>query len=348
MSWRIEGDTVIAEEGTFGTRVMYDLYQAGLNAVPQVLLDEQQPYGVPLSFSRLRLSKDQFMRVHGSLRQRVRSDSAFNTRLRHLAWSLLRDFTREVLCFERAVARAEVTPAVFDRAWSAYVHALSLNEFNGVLPLEWYEQQLATLPTETPVKRDDFAYSEVTPHRIRLRVAKLRLAERYLRIGLTEQDVYAFIANHAYLDPRTDSVLRHPLENPDVVRIEAVELSSGQEPNDLRNSIRELLSTRRLAKRRYHEQLQRVDAAAGEAGWAVAQRVTLLSSLSLLSFAVTEEEYRHIWQDRFQRALGAVLRGLEMPAQVAPDDLRAALRQRPHFTPDLPARAYLLARYHSA
>ena len=66
------------------------------------------------------------------------------------------------------------------------------------------------------------------------------------------------------------------------------------------------------------------------------QAQNFTSALTIIALAVTEEEYRHIWQDRFLRSLGAVLRGLELPATASWRDLVATLRVRPQFTPDLP------------
>lgn len=290
---------------------------------------------------RFRIPKDRYIEVHGSLRRQIRTSIEFKTRLRKITWTLLDDFARMVRDFDQALISGKLTAEHFLASCASYGRLLALTEFNGMLPLEWYEDELVSLQIHPdPVKYEDFTYSEVLPHRALLRWGKLRLLRQYYQNGgwLKPVEVDRFIATFGYLDPNTNWLLFRASEDPEKVIEEIHMMARSTDRANVAAELKALFKVRLQSKRHYLRQLQRVDEALLQRKASSEYARNLISALSIISLAMTEEEYRHILQDRYQRALGAILRGLELPAHSSIADIAATIRQRPHFIPDMPGR----------
>src|SRR5690349_13267930 len=139
MGWMLEGDHVVVQD-TFGCRVLNQLYQKSLNLLPLVFLNDSAGYGVHLDDSRLKISKDRYFAVHGTLREKIKYDLAYKIELHRITWSLLYEFARITANFEAAVVGRHLDSQHLDAALDACAKVLTLTEFNGVLPLEWYRE----------------------------------------------------------------------------------------------------------------------------------------------------------------------------------------------------------------
>jgi hypothetical protein len=252
---------------------------------------------------------------------------------------MLREFVAATQRFETAVLQRTLTPELLKSSLEACAKVLALIEFNGMLPLTWYREKLAAIfQGDEPLKVEDFYYAEVMPHRLLLRRGKLRLVRQYLRNGghVSNQELASFIRRFGYLDPGpTDPLMKRPTEDPERVLAEVELLAKSMTVDIATAELRELRKKRLEGRARYTANLGRVARRMEERGYSVSEIRNFISALTIVSLATTEEEFRHIWQDRFWRALGAVARGLSLSVQmVSGNDIIEALSLRSTFTPD--------------
>ncbi|GBF75030.1 hypothetical protein PA598K_03409 [Paenibacillus sp. 598K] len=330
--WYKDGEHIVAGE-PFYEMIRNDLYGAGVLNVPQVLLGEEEPYGQRVEKTISHLPLERFFHVSGSLRDGIRTSISFKTRLRELTWRELRAFNEASRVFERAVELGDLTPELLQASLDAHGRVLALTEFNAMLPLQWYRDRLAALcEGREPIQMDSFSYSEIMPHRLLLRRGKLKLALTYLRCGgkLRSADYRHYIKHYSHFDIQTLPMLKDPQDEERQALQEVEQILSHASEADVREELASLRTRRYAAKARYDASMGRVVEYMHQNGEAWPAIRNFASALAMISLATTEEEYRHICQDRFWRALGAVIRALELPpSRVNCSSLVEALRQRP-------------------
>lgn len=330
--WTIKGEYVTVEEDNLN-RVYSQIYVRGINQVPIVLLGDTQEYGEIVNDYTLKIQKDRYFAVHGGLRQKIIEDFAYKIRLRTVTTDVLQAFAQMVATLEGDVTQHTLTADQLDGAIQACIRAVSLVEYNGMLPLNWYQERLATiLMDDDRLKWEDFAYCEVMPHRLLLRCGKLRLLMTYFDKGgaLSDDDVARFIWKFGLYDPTmTDPLELRPLETDAFVRQEIESMATITTREEAQRELQHLIQNRREGRKRYHHHLAVVAERFKQQGASVQEIRDFVSALSILSLAATEEEYRHIWMDRFWRSLGIIVRTLELPvATTSIEEVSASFRQR--------------------
>lgn len=329
--WQIKGEQIVVEQDSSASRIYTSLYTKGINLVPRMLLNEQQDYGVILDDRKLSIEQERYYEVHFGLREKVKHDHAFKIKLRDTTWAMLDRFKEATLSFERAVLKNELTSQLLEDSIQACAEVLSLCEFNGMIPRTWLTNELEKLSPDYSLSVDDFAYCEVVPHRVLLRIGKLNLLEQYLKNdhNFDDADIRSFIRDYGLYDPTmSDPLLLRPSEQPDIIRKEIEMMAQTMGLEDIQKELDLISYNRQDGYLRYHQNLEKVGSIMERNGIAVDIIQNFLSTLAIVSLAATEEEYRHIWMDRFWRSLGYVARGLELPvALITLNDLATSFRQ---------------------
>lgn len=343
MSLEIQGEWVIVSHN-WQTRIMVSLFQEGFNLVPRVFLNEEADYGVCDQEGILKIRKDRFFHVNGKLREGVRTNLHLKTHSRQLTWRALQEFKAATQIFENAVMRRLLTPDSLFQALDACAKVLALTEYNGCVPFEWFRDELERISTEErQLTMEDFSYCEILPHRQLLRWGKLRLLRQYFlnNYSLNEGEINRFIFEYGYLYPNWFYDLeKRSGENAESVLKEMKTMAQNIDLNGIRTELQQIYRNRLETKLRFENNLQYVTQLMVDQQATLSQIENFLSALNFLSMAMTEEEYRHIWQYRFWRSLSAVIRGLELPATVSKKDLHLALQHCPNFIPDFPGLDY--------
>lgn len=335
--WYVRGEYVVTED-THTNRTVAELYQRGKNLIPRLLLGMNAPYGSHYGGHRLHIPKDRYIEIQSRLREGIRSDLRLKADLYRTTWHTLQQFRTTTCRFERAIRHGCVSSDLLDESFRTCASALTLTEFNGMLPLTWYREQLARYNAERwDISLEHFFYSDVTPYRILFRRGALRILHRVLRETrrLTHRDIATFVACYGYLDPRPPGpLLRRPSERTARATAELSTMARDTTVDAIEAELRELSRRRDETRARYHAGLSYLARRMSADGTDDVMAHNVLSAFAIASLASSEEEYRHIWLARFWRAVGAVLRGLDLPASASTRDILRAARLRPTWQPD--------------
>lgn len=333
MGWELKGELVVVQD-SFGTQLVNDLYIRGAQLIPKVFLNDPKPYGERVDVSIIKIPKDRYYAVGANLRNAIKTDLVYKAHLHKLTWKLLREFVNNTLELEKVVQQEthRLTPEFMSTSLDQHSLLLALTEFNGILPVDWYKSNISELSQNNDsIEFGMFTFSECIPHRMLIRLAKLRLLRLYLRKGkLEDADLDWFIRNYGYVDPNPPTpLLEFSLENKDTVNQEILTMSESMTVDDVNNELSLLYLTRKKARKTYLDGLQKTSEQMHKKQKSHLEILNFVSALSVISLAVTEEEYRHIWQNRYWSALGKILRRLGLPATTSEVSLLQALKTRP-------------------
>lgn len=322
------------DEIVMNARIVTELYQNGFNRVPRVILGDNKLYGELKDENHLAIQIDRYFDVNGRVREGIRSDLGFKINLRKTVWNELQAFKKATDDFNLKVSTNRLTAEHLEESFKAHIQVLTLVELNFALPYTWYQDMLNKISEDTTIlNTSDFSYCEIMPHTLIVRWAKLRLALKLLRGKgkISDEDIEFYITYYSYLDRNI-----HPLEKPALKKNEIIEeiihITERQTINEIKDEIRTISTNREKAKDTYYQNLLFITELMREKGFPQKEIQNFISALTIISLTATEEEYRHILQDKYWRALGLTLERLELPVKlVSRSQIIDAINKQPNF-----------------
>lgn len=299
-------------------RIRTHLYQMGFNMVPVVLLGEKKPYGVMLGEEGLKIYVEDYFRVNGEIRRRIREDIDYKIRLHYIVWSVFRQFEQALGKYVIRVENRTLNSADWESICKEHVNLLALLEMNFCLPTIWYNEKLSELADASQTNErytfNDLSYSAVTPYTIVLRKARLKLCLKYYKNQLTDLDCQKYIDEIGFLDESlhnigeittkqitemVEDICDSTLEKDVVLELQMIDSSR---INARKNYFTKLLSVAQLMEKRHISK---------------EEKYNFMLALSIIHLAATEEEYRRILQSKFFFFMYKLLNDLELPSNTS-------------------------------
>lgn len=298
----------------WGSRIRTHLYQDGFNMVPIVLLGEDKFYGTKIGEEGLKIYIDDYFRVNGEIRRRIREDIRYKINLHHITWSIMRKFEKSLDGFVSAVNSGTLRSSEWLKICEDHVRLLALLEMNFCLPTIWYNEILSELTNasyeNSSYTFNDMSYSDVTPFAIQVRKARLELCLKYHNNILTNADCEKYMEKAGFMDNEIDESTESYVNR--VMEI-VEEICTTTSESDVTSEIETIEIMRKTAKTNY---LNKLVSAAREMDcrqYSKEESCNLTLALTIISLAATEEEYRHILQSKFFFHMNNLLNALELP-----------------------------------
>lgn len=311
-------------------RIRTQLYQDGFNNVPMILLGENKFYGTRIGEEGIRIYIDDYFRVNGEIRRRIREDIRYKINLHHTTWSILHEFETVLKRFVSAVNHGNLTSEEWSKVCDEHIKLLALLEMNFCLPTVWYNETLAELTKDSMREEtysfNDMSYSEVTPYAIQVRNARLELAMKYHRGTLTKDDCEHYMETVGVLD---GEITQKEEPYSDRVMEAMKEMCESATESELMMEIETIRKMRSKAKETYLNKLVHIANEMDYKQYSKEKSCNLFLALNIISLAATEEEYRHILQWKFFFYTNKLLRNLDLPINISSvQDVSEALKLR--------------------
>jgi len=298
----------------WGNRIRTHLYQDGFNMVPIILLGENKPYGSKIGEEGLKIYIDDYFRVNGEIRRRIREDIRYKINLHHITWSVMRKFETSLNSFAYMVNSGTLKSSEWLKICEEHVKLLALLEMNFCLPTVWYNEVLSELTNASHKNAsytfNDMSYSDVTPFAIQVRKARLELCIKYHNNTLIDADCKEYMEKVGFLDNEIDQNAES-YSNRIMEIIE--EICTTASESDAVSEIETIDKMRKTAKTNYRNKLVSAARAMDCRQYSKEVSCNLMLALKIISLAATEEEYRHILQSKFFFHMNNLLNALELP-----------------------------------
>lgn len=313
MSWYKQGEFLIAESN-LNSRLRTWTYNKGVSYVPIVFLSDNKFYGEITYENNVKIKIDDFYRIPTILRDGIKSDFEFRANLTKITWDELYKFRSITNLFEESIKNNSLDSKFFLEAMEAHGRICALVEFNSMLPLQWYKDNLYEMFSDNnEVTFSDFAFSEVIPHRILIRWAKLRLYRDYLKTNsISKEKIKLYIENYGYLEP-TKNLMDCSFNELYEMTLKDLELmKKNMSKDDVKKELNTIYKNRINSRNQYNKSLNIVIKKMKSLKKSEEEIENFIGALTIISLASTEEEFRHIIQSKFWKTLGIVLNTLEV------------------------------------
>ena len=332
-NWHKAGESYVVED-IYKEAICTELYQKGLREVPNVFFGFDYLYGDKLNEQQTVIQIETHKKINGALKNGIRECPEFKARLTEITWNELMKFKNITAAFVKRVENRELSHQQLKEALDGHVRVIALAEYNGMLPVSWYNDMLKSIfKGQYHLTAWEFSFSHIQPYRITIYLAKLRILKPYL-LGRTKEyhnQISSYLKHFSQLDYHYPEF---PLniddaEEEEKLRDEIVKMAKFTDVKKIDLEIDGIQQKRANSRRRYYYNLSMVGQHMRDAGYSCREINNIVSALTIVSLAATEEEYRHILQNRFWRALSVVFRSLHMPINTTcSDDLILALQQQ--------------------
>lgn len=309
---RLSGDNVIFEKRNMSSRLISQLYAAGVNYVPKIFLDQDEPYGKQISEFEIQISKERFFDVHYRIRDGIKNDIEFKQRITRNTHQSMNEFHDTVADFEKSIRDGSFCVEKMAECIKKHSEVLALAEYNGCLPIEWYEKTISDILKEKTAY-SLFGHTDFISHRQQFRNAKLLLAKDFIENGyLSDEKKHEFWVQYYHLDSKIDHCMIYN-ENEENALMESIEeIKQSYTPQKIEEEVAFSKMSYRIAKKRYMELLDDTEKIMREQRYSEDEIINYISSLKIISLATTEEEYRHMLQDKFFRLMTYVFKVYNM------------------------------------
>jgi hypothetical protein len=314
----------------WNNRIRTHLYQDGFNMVPVVLLEEKNPYGLKIGEESIKIYVDDYFRVNGTIRNKIKEDISYKLFLHKTTWKIIREFEVALNSFVFQIEKGELTGLEWTSICEQHVKLLSLLEMNFCLPTQWYTDNLLALTekagSDIRYTFNELSYSEVMPYTLQIRISKLKLCLKWYEGTFSVQDCLGYINTTGFMDK---SIFKENDLTAEQVIATIKEMCLENSIQEIEHELEAIKKSRVLAKKNYLEKLSTVALFAEKVNTNCETSLNLMLALSIVSLAATEEEYRHILQEKFFYYMFKLLRNLELPPDTTSiEEVAKELRRR--------------------
>ncbi len=328
---RLSGDNVIFEKRIMRSRLISQLYTAGVNYVPNIFLNQEEPYGKQISEFEVLISKERFFDVHYRIRDGIKNDLEFKRMITRNTYQVMNEFHDAVVDFEKTIREGSFCAEKMAQYIKKHSEVLALAEYNGCLPIEWYEKTICDILKQRTAY-SLFGHTDFISHRQQFRNAKLLLAKEYIEKGsLSNEKKHEFWVQYYHLDSKIDHCMIYD-ENEENALIESIEvIKQNYSTQKIEEEVAFSEMSYRMATKRYTELLAHTEEVMREQQYSVDEIENYISALKIISLATTEEEYRHMQQDKFFRLMTYVFKVYNMcPVYTSIDMLLNTIESVPY------------------
>ena len=333
LNWYKIGDSYLAED-IYREAICTELYQKGLNLVPNVFFGYSFPYGKRINERQTIIPIEMYQRINGALKDGICTDFSFKVWLNQMTWTELMAFRKVTNEFAKQVKEDRLTYYQLEKALEAHARVIALAEFNCMLPVSWYKEKLDYFCKDyQKISIWDFSYCQVMPYRVMIRLVKLRGLRYLLKKELKSFDehVKLYLQHFSQLDYHFPSF---PLRRDEDMEKQSFlneikEMSEHMDLGEVETELNAIRANRVDSQRGYYSNLSMIGQCMLKAKESYDSVNNMISALTIVSLATTEEEYRHILQYKFWKILSCVMEDLSVSVEFTRcDDLVRALRQQ--------------------
>lgn len=328
---KLNGDNVVFEKRIMKSRIISQMYTAGVNYIPKIFLNENKLYGKQTSEFIIQISKDRFFQVHYRIRDGIKNDIKFKEMLTLSTKQIMNEFHDEVSDFEKSIREGTFSALKMERYIEKHIEVLALAEYNGCLPIEWYEKTIENiLGKKTAYSL--FGHTEFISHRQQFRNAKLLLVKELIQYGyISSEQLHEFWVKWYHLDSKIDHSMVYHENEYDLLLNSLEELKKEYTIARIDEEIAYSNLSYQNSKERYEELLKTTEAIMRDKKYTSDEVDNYISALKIISLATTEEEYRHMQQDKFFRLLTYIFKIYDLcPVYTSIELLISTLRSVPY------------------
>lgn len=299
----LRGDNIIFNKRKMKSRFIAQIYAHGVNYVPEVFLGDTKPYGRLIREYEIQISKDRFLEVHFAIRNGIKTSIEFKKNLIVNTNKVLDEFQNMMDEFQNSLKDGTFNVEKMFCYIQSHIKALSLAEYNGCLPIEWYENTISTLFGNKTLY-SHFGCTDFLSHRQQFRNIKLKLTREYIQEGkISEESLKNYWVNYHHLDTKIDHCTIFNTNEVDIFYESIKELAMEYTVEKINKEILFDKESFKKAKDQYNGLLEYTKTVMEKKNYSKDEIENYILALKIISLATTEEERRHMVQDKFFRLI---------------------------------------------